>query len=170
MARSSRTFSRLVVAAVVLLVAVLVGEGWYLWGTSAPEVTSGRPVVIGDVAAQAAAAQAAQGAAAIFTNSYRNYDGHVARAATSMTPGFAAQYRQTAQKVRAAVVRSQTVTHTRVAGTGVVTASPELVQVLLFLDQRTRARGGRRGSATYRALVTMIHTERGWLVGDVDTR
>jgi Mce-associated membrane protein len=168
--RTTTRATRILTSAILLLVVVLVAEGWYLWGSTAPEVSAAHPVVIGDVAAQSAAEQAAQGAAAIFTNSYRTYDGHVAHAAASMTPGFALQYRQTAKKVRAAVVRSRTVTRTRVAGVGVVTASPDQVEVLLFLDQHTRASRGRRGSATYRALVTMIHTDRGWLVGDVDTQ
>jgi hypothetical protein len=64
-----------------------------------------------------------------------------------MTSDFAAQYRASAVKVRDQVVSSRTSMTTRVTTPGDPPA----------YDAR-------------RALVTMVHTDRGWLVGNVQTR
>jgi hypothetical protein len=55
-----------------------------------------------------------------------------------------------------------------VASAGVVRASPDRVQALLFLDQRVVV-GGPASFTARRALVTMVRTDRGWLVGNVQT-
>ena len=49
-------------------------------------------------------------------------------------------------------------------------ATPDEVLALLFLDQRTVAAGGAPAYTSRRALVTMVHTDRGWLVANVQTR
>jgi Mce-associated membrane protein len=82
----------------------------------------------------------------------------------------AARYRRTAGQVRSRVVSTRTSTVTRVAASGVVGATPGEVRALLFLDQRTSAGGGPPSYAARRALVTMVHTNRGWLVGNVQTQ
>jgi len=160
-----------VLGSCLLILAVAVAaEAWYLWGTSSPTPTAARPVVIGDISAQAAVDTAATDAAAIFTTSWRRYDAHVARAASLMTGDMAARYRTSAAPVRGRVVASRTSTTTRVAASGVVEATPDEVLALLFLDQRTTSGGGPPSYQARRALVTMVHTDRGWLVGNVQTR
>jgi Mce-associated membrane protein len=67
-------------------------------------------------------------------------------------------------------VAGRTSTATRVAASGVVRASTDQVVALLFLDQRTTRAGGPPSYAARRALVTMTHTDRGWLVANVQTR
>jgi Mce-associated membrane protein len=156
-------------ACALLLAAVVGGEAWYLWGVSGPTVSSARPVVIGDIEARSAAETAAQDAAAIFTVSWQDYDDHLDRATALMTDGFATAYRATAAPVRDRVVSSRTRTTTRVASSGVVRASPDQVQVLLFLDQRVVAGSAPPSYNARRALVTMVRTDRGWLVGNVQT-
>ena len=153
----------------LLLAAVLAGEAWYLWGVSDPTPSASRPVTIGDIEAQSAVEAAAQDAATIFTQSWKDYDGHVDRATALMTPAFAQAYRRTAQPVKARVVSSHTATTTRVASSGVVRASPDQVQALLFLDQRVVAGQGPPSYNARRALVTMVRTDHGWLVGNVQT-
>ena len=49
-------------------------------------------------------------------------------------------------------------------------ATSDEVLALLFLDQRTTAGGGPPSYTARRALVTMVHTDRGWLVANVQTR
>jgi Mce-associated membrane protein len=156
----------------VLLVlgAVVAGEAWYLWGVSPPAASAERPVVTGDIAAQAAVEAAAQDTARIFTNSWRNYDGHVAQAAALMTEPFAAQYRRSAAPVRRSVLASRTRTTTRVAAAGLVRATADQVTALVFLDQFTTTHGGPPSYAGRRALVTMVRTDAGWLVGNVQTQ
>ena len=145
-------------------------ETWYLWGTSTPSASTARPVVVGDIEAQSAVDTAATDAAAIFTASWRRYDAHLAQVTALMTTDMAARYRKSAAPVRSRVVSSRTTTVTRVAASGVVRATPGEVLALLFLDQRTSARGGPPSYAARRALVTMVHTDRGWLVDNVQTR
>jgi Mce-associated membrane protein len=154
----------------LLLAAGIAGEAWYLYGTSSPTADAQRPVIVGDIDAQTAVDVAATDAAAIFTTSWRSYDAHLARATSLMTSAMAARYRTTAAPVRSQVVESRTTTTTRVSASGVVRATPDEVLALLFLDQRTTTPGGSPSYAARRALVTMVHTDRGWLVANVQTR
>ncbi len=157
-------------ASALLLAAAVGGEAWYLWGTSGPAPTEQRPVVVGDIDAQTAVDVAATDAARIFTTSWRSYDSHMARVTPLMTADMAELYRKTAVPHRAKVVASRTDTTTRVAARGVVRAASDEVLALLFLDQRTTAGGGTPSYTARRALVTMVRTDGGWLVANVQTR
>lgn len=166
----TRAVTGLLGAAVLALVAVLAAEAWYLWGVSAPSPTAARPVVIGDIDAQTAVATAAQDAARIFTTSWRGYDAQVAAVTQTMTDPFARTYRSGARTVRQRMVASRSRMVTKVAASGVVRASPDEVLALVFLDQRTTRDGGAPSYDARRALVTMVHTDRGWLVDNVQTQ
>jgi Mce-associated membrane protein len=157
-------------AGALVLAAALAGEAWYLWGTSAPTPSASRPVVVGDIDAQTAVDTAATDAAAIFSTSWRVYDGHLARVTSLMTDAMADRYRSQAERVRSQAVASRTVTTTRVAARGVVRATPDEVLALLFLDQRTTSGDGPPSYAARRALVTMVHTGQRWMVANVQTR
>lgn len=157
-------------AGVVGLAAVVGLEASYLWGSSSPTPSASRPVVTGDIAAQAAVDVAATDAAAIFSTTWRRYDAHVADATALMTPEMARRYRSTAAPVRRRLVANRIVTSTRVAASGVVRATSDEVLALLFLDQRTTSHGGPPAYAARRALVTLVRTDRGWLVDNVQTR
>ena len=164
-----RTTGLFAVAALVLATLVA-GEAWYLWGISDPSPTTERPVTIGDVDAQTAVETAAQDAAAIFTTSWRTYDRHLARVTTLMTPDMADRYRATAAPVKRRTVAARAVTATKVAGSGVVRAGQDQVQALVFLDQRTSQNGGAPTFTARRALVTMVRSNQGWLVDNVQTQ
>jgi Mce-associated membrane protein len=166
----SRRTTPLLVSGALALAAAVGAEAWYLWGTSSPEPSSSRPVVVGQIEAQTAVDAAATDAASIFTAPWRRYDAHLDRATSLMTSDMAARYRSSAAQVRGRVVASRTSTVTRVAASGVVRAAPEEVVALLFLDQRTSSKGVPPSYAARRALVTMVHTDRGWLVANVQTR
>jgi Mce-associated membrane protein len=166
----SRSATVVLGSCALLLAAAVGGEAWYLWGTSSPTPSPQRPVVIGDIDAQAVVDTAATDAAVIFSTSWRRYDAHLARATSLMTTDMATRYRTTAAPVRSRVVSGRTSTVTRVAASGVVRATSAEVLALLFLDQRTTTRGGAPSYAARRALVTMVHTDRGWLVANVQTR
>jgi Mce-associated membrane protein len=127
-------------------------------------------VVVGDIDARTAVDVAATDAAAIFSTTWRRYDAHVARATSLMTSAMAQRYQSTAVPVRAKVIGSHTTTTTRVAASGVVRASDDQVLALLFLDQRTTSGDGPPSYDARRALVTMVRSDRGWLVDNVQTR
>jgi Mce-associated membrane protein len=145
-------------------------EAWYLWGTTAPSPSPQRPVVLGDIEAQSAVQVAASDAAAIFSTSWRRYDAHLVHVTSLMTDAMAQRYRRTAAPVRDRVVGTRTTTTTRVAASGIVRATSGQVLALLFLDQRTTSGHGPASYDARRALVTLVHTDRGWLVDNVQTR
>jgi Mce-associated membrane protein len=158
------------VVALVVLVGVAAGEAWYLWADHDPAVSADRPVVTGEITHRAAVEAAAQAADEIVSTSWRDYDQQVDDAAAMMTDEFAQTYRQTAGDVEQQIVAAHKTVQVQVAGTGVVRASPEQVQALVFLNQYVSARGQKTSFTPYRALVTVVHTDNGWLVSDIQTR
>jgi Mce-associated membrane protein len=165
-----RRLSIVLTVCALVLAAVVGAEAWYLWGTTSPTATPHRPVVVGDIDAQTVVDAAATDAAAIFTTSWRRYDAHLTAVDPLMTADMAARYRAGAAPVRDRIVKSRTSTVTRVAASGVVRATSSEVVALLFLDQRTTSGGGPPSYAARRALVTMVHLTRGWVVANVQTR
>ena len=87
-----------------------------------------------------------------------------------MTAAFAKEYRQTAEDIKADFVAAKTDIQVRVVAQGVVHATRTEVQALLFLNQYVSKDGGDTTYTPYRALVTVVHTDRGWLVSDLDTK
>ena len=53
---------------------------------------------------------------------------------------------------------------------GVVHATRTEVQALVFLNEYVSKDGGDTTYTPYRALVTVVHTDRGWLVSGIDTK
>ena len=164
-----RTTAALVVA-IVLLAAVVLGESWYLWGRSEPTVSASHPVITGEMAHRAAVEAASQDAEDILSTSYKNYDEQVAQATSEMTDGFAKEYRQTVGQIKGDFVAAKTELQVKVVAAGVVRASSEQVQALLFLNQYVTKPGHKTAFTPYRALVTVVHTAHGWLVDDIQTQ
>ena len=166
---SLRTTVALVVA-IVLLVGVAAGEGWYLWLRDEPVVSAERPVVTGKIAYRAAVDAASQDTEEILSTSYKNYDDQVEQATGKMTAAFARQYRSTVGDIRQQFLASRTELQVNVVASSVVRASSAQVQALLFLNQYVTRAGKHTAFTPYRALVTVVHTEHGWLVSAIDTQ
>lgn len=167
--RSSRTTVLLVVAAVVLL-AVVMMQVAYLWGPLKDDTTvsSRRPVLLSQAAERSAADTAAKAAVAFTSRSYKTYDDQVDAATTMMTTSFAAEFRQTTDDAKAKFVEAQAEVTAEVAAQGVMTASDKQVEVLIFLNQFTIKKDEKSIFTPFRLKVTLIDTEQGWLVSDVD--
>jgi Mce-associated membrane protein len=133
-------------------------------------VPDDNPVLIGGADATAAAADAAKAATTLFTRTASGYDEQVDAATELMTEDYAAEFRQTTDDVKEAFVADKTEVEVRIVAQGVVRANRSQVQVLLFLNQYVSKDGGETTYTPYRALVTMVHTEGGWLVSDLDTK
>lgn len=165
--RPGRTLA--LVVALVLLVGVAAAEGWYLWLREDPVVSAERPVVIGEVAHRSAVESARTSTEEILSYGFRDFDEQVEQATSLMTPAFAERFRETAGDVEDRFVRDRTEQEVEVVAASVVQASPEKVRALLFLDQYV-ARDGEGTSVTpYRALVTVVRTDGGWLVDEIET-
>jgi Mce-associated membrane protein len=156
-------------AAALLLLGVGGAETWYL--TAEPfEASANRPVVLGDLAARSVVDEAAQSLTEIASTSYRNYDEQAEQATTLMTPEFAAQYRATADSLRPTFQEQEREIAAQVVASGVVRATDDEVQALVFLDSQVSEKGSRPVLLAYRTLVTMTRTDHGWLVSGIETR
>lgn len=166
MARRSRL--RLAEAA-VLLAGVVAAEGVYVYGASDPLPTAERPVVSGTVAHRSAVESAARSTAEILSYGFEDFDAQVDDATSSMTASFAEEFRSSTDDVKDSFVEDRVTQQVRVVASSVVTASDEEVRALLFLDQYVAQAGEGTSVTPYRALVTVVRSDRGWLVSDIET-
>lgn len=170
---SGRRTTVALVVAIVLLLAIGVVEAVLLVRDDEPTVSSSRPVVVGDATRAEAVRTAAQSTEQILSTSFEDYDEQVEEATSRMTDTFAEEYRDTAEGIRDRFVEQRTRLQVKAVGQSVVQASSEQVQALLFLDQYVEKRVDDQPAtdfAQYRALVTVVHTDQGWLVSDIETQ
>ncbi|WP_243057440.1 hypothetical protein [Nocardioides sp. SR21] len=169
----SRKRTVALVAAIVVLLGIGIAEIVYLNQDDAATISADRPVVTGELTHRAAVDAAASSAVEILSTSYDDYDAQVEQATSKMTDSFAEDYRGTADGIKEAFVENETKLQFEAVGQSVVQASPEQVQALLFLNQYVeKVVDGepRTDYAQYRALVTVVHTDHGWLVSDIETQ
>ena len=159
--------------AIALLLAVGGLEIWYLNRDPTATVSEARPVVVGDATRGEAVDTAARSTEEILSTTYQDYDDQVEQAAAKMTDAFAEQYQQTSDGIRDRFIAQKTRLQVKAVGQSVVQASPSQVQALLFLNQYVQKEVDGEPTtdfAQYRALVTVVHTDHGWLVSDIDTQ
>jgi Mce-associated membrane protein len=173
----SRTGGRRTPIVLVAMIAVLalvgIGEIVYLARDHTPTVSSSRPVVTGDITQRTAVETAARSTEDILSTTYTDYDHQIDEATTKMTDAFAAQYRETSDGIKDKFIANRTKLQYKVVAQGVVRASSSQAQVLLFLNQYVERRiDGKPDTdvGQYRALVTVVHTDQGWLVSNIETQ
>jgi Mce-associated membrane protein len=133
------------------------------------KISSERPVLISQAAERSAVDTAARAAVAFSARSYDSYDEQVDQAAAMMTEAFAKEFRQTTDDAREQFVAAQAEVTADVVAQGVMTASPQQVEVLIFLNQFTTKKDEDPVMTPFRLKVTLIDDEdQGWLVSDVD--
>jgi Mce-associated membrane protein len=159
--------------AVVVLLGLGIAEVWYLNRDEPAAVSASRPVVVGAATRAEAVETAARSTEEILSTSYQDYDDQAARAAGRMTDAFAERFRQTSKNIRTRFLENRTRLQVKAVRQSVVEASPTRVRALLFLDQYVQkvvAGQEKTDFVQYRALVTVVRTDDGWLVSDIDTR
>ena len=168
---SPRVTRVLVVLVVVLAVAA---GGLFAWdhyrGDEEPSRPSKQPVAISADDATAAVDAAAKSAETILTRTYEDYDKQIDDATALMTDAYAKQFRATANEVEDGFVAAKTDQQARVVAQGVVHATRTEVQALLFMNYYVSKDGSDTTYTPYRVLVTVLHTDRGWLVSAIDTK
>jgi Mce-associated membrane protein len=168
----SRRVTRVLVAVVAVL--ALAAGGLFAWDAlrddDDPAEPSSQPVVISGDDATDAVAAAAKAAETIVATSYGDYDQQVDEATALMTDAFAKEYRRTAEDIKPDFVAAKTDIQARVVAQGIAHATRTEVQALVFLNQYVSKDGGDTTYTPYRALVTVVHTDRGWLVSALDTK
>jgi hypothetical protein len=167
----ARKVTLALVVAIVVLVGVAALQAAYLWGplVDDPTVTADRPVLISTPAHRSAVDTAKVAVEKLTARSYQNYDEQVDEAAAMMTTSFAETYRETTDQVKEEFIAAETEVTVSVEAQSVMTASDNQVEALIFLTQFTAKKGEETAFTPYRIKVTMIDTEQGWLVSDVET-
>lgn len=175
----------LLVGLVVLVVLALVQGAWLIVHAvrsddAGPKVAAGqiavpagRPVILNQTDVDAAVDQAAQDAVILVKRDYRTYDADVAKAVDLLTDRFAREYKQTSADTKARILADKVNVDAKVVAQGVVRANTTQVQALLFLNQYVTKGTGKNRRVTYvpyKVLLTMIHTDNGWLVDGIDTK
>jgi Mce-associated membrane protein len=89
-------------------------------------------------AAAEALATAASATTAIFSYDYRGFDASVTNGKQFITGDFANEYAQTTATLKPAAEKEQAVVRAEVSSAGVVEASPDQVEVLLYVNQYRR--------------------------------
>lgn len=168
--RTGRRTTVALVALVVVLLGAVAAEAAYVWWRDPPTVSAARPVTTGRLEQQAVVATASRAVEEILSANWQEFDDHADQVADLMTGRFASEYRRTAEGVRDRFVSERTEQETKVGSAGVVRASSQEVQVLLFLDQYVRKAGSDTVVRPRRALAAVVRGEHGWLVSDLRTR
>jgi len=181
----ARLTRALLIGLAVLVVLLLLQGVWFLQHglrsddhaaaepAGSVNVPAGRPVVLNQTDTDQAVDQAAKDAVVLIKRNYRTYDADVAKAVDVMTNQFASGYKHTTADVKAKFLAAKTAVDAKVVAQGVVKANASKVQALLFLDEYVTKGKGKKRRLTYtpyKVLVTMVHTDHGWLVDDLDTK
>jgi Mce-associated membrane protein len=85
-----------------------------------------------------ALAVASAATTAIFSYDYRSFDASVANAQQFVTGEFATEYAETTATLKPAAEQEQAVVRAEVSAAGIVTASADRVEVLLYVNQYRR--------------------------------
>jgi Mce-associated membrane protein len=174
----------LAIALGVLAVLLLLQGAWWLRhelrddpAANVPEgeiaVPDDRPVIMSRVAWQEGADAAGKAAVNLVGRSFENYDADVDEALAVLTPSFEEEYRQVTDDVKAEFVQNRIVVEARVVGQSVMRANETELQALVFLNRYTTKGPKDQPQTTYepyRAVLTMVHTDEGWLVDDIQTK
>jgi Mce-associated membrane protein len=121
------TRARALIAAIVVLAAVAGYFAFDSWRTQRY-----------DNAAREALAAAPNAATALFSYDYRSFDASVTNGRGYATGTFATEYAHTTAALKDSVVKEQAVVTAKVSATGLLSASADKVEVLLYLDQHRR--------------------------------
>ena len=124
--RTDRVTVALTVA--VAVVAGLAAAAWWDERRDARLEATGRECL----------SRATAAAQAIFSYDYRTFDASITNAGAFVTGEFAREYQQTTAGLKATAVQQQAVVRAEVSAASIVQASPERVELLLFVNQYRR--------------------------------
>jgi Mce-associated membrane protein len=117
-----------VLIAVIVLLGAGAGVSW--WQQRAAQER--------DAAVRQSLVAANTAAQAIFSYDYRSFDTSVTNAQAFVTGDFAKEYAETTAALKSSAVSEQAIVRTSVSSTGVVNASADRVELLLFVNQYRR--------------------------------
>jgi len=138
-----------------VLAAGIAGSGWFA------DHRSDRR----DTAVRQATTAASAAAKAVFSYDYRTFDTSVANGRTFVTGDFADEYATTTAALKETATTQQAVVVADVATTGVVTAAPDRVELLVFLNQyrRNLTTAGEKVDQN-RVVLTLVPVDGDWKI------
>jgi Mce-associated membrane protein len=165
-----RAATRLV--GVLLIVPAVASLILWLRQPAASTTVGGAAPLTGPVARTALAA-ARSAAHEILSYDYRNISTDISHAESLTTGAFAQQYASTAKRLLSEAKQERTIVQATVGSAGVVSATPQNVVALLFVDQATVRQAAGQASPTTRidqsrVRMTMTLTRGHWLVSQLD--
>ncbi|HZJ05732.1 MAG TPA: hypothetical protein VFD59_09705 [Nocardioidaceae bacterium] len=106
----------------------------------------------------------------ILSYDHKRIDEDVAASTRLMTDGFAEEYTSTIEQVREEATATKSVVQAGVVASSVVTADPDRVEALLFVNQTTEGEQVEEPRVDLnRVVVTLVRDDdQGWLVADLD--
>jgi Mce-associated membrane protein len=125
---------------------------------------------------QAQATQSAAGTAQVLATRYaeqllsyhhRRLDGDFAQSTKLLTDAFVREYTRATDEVREQALRDEAVIKASVVASSVVSAEPEEVKTLLFVNQLTTTGSGRPSIDLNRVELTLVESDGRWLVDDL---
>ena len=147
--------NRKLAIAVLLVALAFAGLAWF-----EHHRTAGR-----DVAARQSTAAATAAAQAIFSYDYRSFEASVANGRSFATGAFADEYAQTTTALKDSAVKEQAIVRAAVSASGVVSATADRVEVLLYLNQyRRNANVTGEKVDQNRVVLTMVRHAGEWKV------
>lgn len=168
---SSPRLTRSLVIAAVILAVVLAALGSYLIWSGVDQTPSAKAPIAGEEADYRSAADvAAKSVETIFSLDYKTYDKSVDEATDTMTDGFAEEYEETRADIRDKFVDAQTQQTAKVMERSVKSSGKDRVEALLFVNINDQQKDQPIDVQQARVLVTMVRTDSGWLVDNVESQ
>lgn len=153
---------RLTVVLAVLAAAAAVALGLLAWDLERMDDRAD--------ARKAAQVVAAESVETILSYDHAAYDKGVEAAKSLMTGEFEPEYTKTIDTVRPEVLESESVVRAEVVASSVVSAEPDRVEALLFVNQTTTGKQVEQPRVDLnRVVVTLVRGDDGaWLVSDIE--
>jgi hypothetical protein len=172
---TSPTVNRRLAVLAALVVLAAAALAWVLHdprdvaGADVSSADATDAVVASSSVKESARVNAAAGARAAYSYSWRSLDDDKAAARSVMTPTMQRRYDRTMAGVTTSSRRDRTVVEAEVVDTALVTASATYARVLVFVNQRTTGRGLERPTLDLdRVLVTLRRVDGEWKVDELD--
>jgi Mce-associated membrane protein len=153
---------RMLVVLLALSLVAAVTAGWFAWNL--------RTMRAEDAARTAGQVTAANYLERILSYSYKTFDKDEAQQRKLTTGAFAKQYAHTMKMVRGSALKTHTVLKANVVASSIVSAQPDRVKALLFLNQTTTGTQVQQPRVDMnRVVVTLSKDDDGsWLVSQLD--
>jgi Mce-associated membrane protein len=153
---------RMLVVLLALSLVAAVAAGWFAWNL--------RTMRAEDAARTAGQVTAANYLERILSYSYKTFDRDEAQQRKLTSGTFAKQYAHTMKMVRGSALRTHTVVKANVVASSIVSAQPDQVKALLFLNQTTTGDQVQQPRVDLnRVVVTLTKDgDGGWLVSQLD--